>query len=164
MAVWIAREKWINLWRISQQTQSRALFNHAGPLPNRCDHRCPDMSDLVSNPLPMPSRRRPYRRGAENVEGRASQGQELGSEGLRGVGTFQSLVDPPHMYNLQRETFKIKNQALLRAHRRRGRQNKPASCPPTKSASSKPGGPGQVEVSFQLFHQADTIQTCNILN
>lgn len=42
------------------------------------------------------------------MQGRAFQGQELGSEGVAGAGAFESLADPPHMHNLQRETPEIK--------------------------------------------------------
>lgn len=49
------------------------------------------------------------------MQGRAFQGQELGSEGVAGAGAFESLADPPHMHNLQRETPEIKPSRRERA-------------------------------------------------
>lgn len=51
---------------------------------------------------------RPYGRRAEHVEAQAFQGQEPGLEGVTGAGAFESLTDPSHMHNLQRETLEIK--------------------------------------------------------
>lgn len=73
----------------------------------------------------LPEPRRPaYRRRGEDVEGRALQGQELGSEGLRGAGPSQSLADPPHVDDLRSKTFRINNQALGEAQGHRGGESK----------------------------------------
>lgn len=66
-------------------------------------------------PLARGTSRRPYRSGAENIQQRAFQGQELGSEGLTGAGAFESLPDPAHVHNLQKRACVIKAKPSQRA-------------------------------------------------
>ena len=103
----------------------------------------------------LPEPRRPaYRRRGEDVEGRALQGQELGSEGLRGAGPSQSLADPPHVDDLRSKTFRINNQALGEAQGYRGRESRQH----TTGRRQGRGSPQPCPTSDQV----DATKMCNI--